>query len=1011
MGKIIKYAIKERKTTILLAIILIVYGLYNYYLLPKQENPDTTSPAAVVTVTYPGASAKEVEEQVTELIEEEAMTLEGIDSIESISNNNVSIVIVKLITDVDSRKQWDNLRDAMYGIKSRLPIGAESPVVETDLIDSAGFILSLSSNSDELTYDKLINYADGMRKELNKVDGVKKVEIDGSKDKRVVIEVDYRKLNTYSLSIEDIYNLLISQNLNIPSGYVETDKGKITVSTPGKYQSLKDIEDLIVTISQTTGGIVRLKDIAEVGIERKEDVRQYTHEGEEAILLTGYFEENKNIINIGKDVKDIINDNKEKLDKSLVIDEVLFQPEEVDKAVNNFIFSLLEGMLFVLIVVLIGVGLRNALIVATSIPLSICITFIVMKLTGIDIQQMSISGLIVALGILVDNSIVISDAIQVKLNIMDNKKEAAFLGAKEQLVPVFTSTLTTLAAFAAITVLPGAAGEFVQSLPQVVFISLTASFIVAMLVTPALASLFFKVKKTEKKRRKNIVRRFFKGFLKVGLKHKVTTIAVSLGVFILSILAIFSLDIDLFPYADKDIMYVNIEGEVKGDISKTKELVEEVENLLQEEEDITTYTSAIGGSMPKFYITINTLASTEDTGQILFRVDLKNTKTYKNQNEFSLHLQKKLDSVLQNGVATVGRLELTESGSDFKVIIAGEDTKRMTSVAKEIEKELLNKEGTINVSSNMLSKEYEYKVDIDSNLAASYGLTKYDIQKQLNLSLYGSTPTTANLGDESYEVYLKTDAKEVKDINNLAIKSSVTGNKVLLKQVANIALQENLPAINRLDGEEAIIVECDVISGYSIVDIGNTVESMVNNDLNTSGLNVKYYGQKQTMDTYLDGLDIAAIFSIAVIYIILLLQFNSFKQPLIILLTVPLSLIGSILILVLLDIKVTFTVLLGVISLIGIVVNNAILLIEYINRAREKGAQVSEACMDSVDKRFRPIMLSTVTTVIGLVPLALSGSSFFSPMAITLMGGLMVSTILTLVIIPVVYTLVEKNKG
>ncbi|GKX31203.1 transporter [Vallitalea longa] len=1010
MGKIIKYAIKERKTTILLAIILIIYGLYNYYLLPKQENPDTTSPAAVVTVTFPGASAKEVEEQVTKLIEEEAMTLEGIDSIESISNNNVSIVIIKLITDVDSKKQWDNLKDAMYGMESKLPIGAEAPAVETDLIDAAGFIISLSSDSDELTYDKLSNYAEDIRKELIKVDGVKKVEIDGLKDKRVVIEVDFRKLNTYSLSIEDIYNLLISQNLNIPSGYVETDKGKITVSTPGKYQSIKDIEDLIITISQTTGGIVRLKDIAKVDIERKEDVRQYTHEGKEAILLTGYFEGNKNIIHIGRDVKDIINDNKEKLDKSLVIDEVLFQPEEVDKAVNNFILSLLEGMLFVLIVVLIGVGLRNALIVATSIPLSICITFIVMKLLGIDIQQMSISGLIVALGILVDNSIVISDAIQVKLNIIDDKREAAYLGAREQLVPVLTSTLTTLAAFAAITVLPGAAGEFVQSLPQVVFISLTASFIVAMLVTPALASLFFKVKKPKNNKRKNIIRRFFKGLLKVGLKHKITTIAVSLGVLILSILAIFSLEIDLFPYADKDIMYINIKGEVKGDISKTKELVKEVENLLEEEKDITTYTSAIGGSMPKFYITINTLASTEDTGQILFRVDLKNTKKYKDQNEFSLYLQKKLDSVLQNGIATVGRLELTESGSDFKVIIAGEDTKRMTSVASEIEKELLNKEGTINVSSNMLSKEYEYKVDIDSNLATSYGLTKYDIQKQLNLSLYGSTPTTANLGDENYEVYLKTNAKEIKDINNLAIKSSVTGNKVLLKQVANIKLQENLPAINRLDGEEAIIVECDVVSGYSVVDIGNTVEDMVNNDLNTSDLNIKYYGQKQTMDTYLDGLDIAAIFSIAVIYIILLLQFNSFKQPLIILLTVPLSLIGSILILVLLDIKVTFTVLLGIISLIGIVVNNAILLIEYINRARDKGAEVLVACMDSVDKRFRPIMLSTVTTVIGLVPLALSGSSFFSPMAIALMGGLMVSTILTLVIIPVVYTIVEKSK-
>lgn len=1007
MGRIIKYAIKERKTTILIALILIVYGLYNYYLLPKQENPDTTSPAAVVTVVFPGASAKEVEEQVTKIIEDEVMTLEGVDSIESISNNNVSIVIVKLTTEVNASKQWDNLRSLLYNTEGKLPIGVGKPSIETDLVDSAGFIISLSGK--DFAYDTLAEYAEDIRKDLIKIDGIKKVIIDGIKEKEITIEVNYRLLNTYNLSIEDLYNLLISQNLNIPSGYVETEKGKITVSTPGKYQSINDIENLIVTISKETGGVVRLKDIANVRIELKEDVRQYQYDGENAILLTGYFKENKNIIHIGTDVKQVLNNYKSILEKDLLINEVLFQPEEVEKSVNNFIISLLEGMLFVLLVILIGVGIRNALIVATSIPLSICITFIVMKIVGIHIQQMSISGLIVALGILVDNSIVISDAIQVKLNDGHNKTQAAFLGAREQLVPVLTSTLTTLAAFATITVLPGSAGEFVQSLPQVVFISLTASYIVAMLVTPALASLFFKAHNHERIKKKGIIRRIFKKFLAAGLRHKFTTVFISVVIFALSLLSILTLEIDLFPYADKDIMYINIKGEVKGDISKTKELVKEVEKILEKEVDVTTYTSAIGGSIPKFYLTVNTLASTEDIGQILFRINLKNSNKYKNLNEFSIYLQRRLDATIQNGLATVNRLELTESGPDFKMIIAGEDTQRMTMIAKEVEKELLNKEGTINVRTNILNEEYEYQIDIDSNVATSYGLTKYDIQKQLNLSLYGSSPTTANLGDRSYNINLKTNAKEIKDINNLAIKSNITGKKVLLKQVADIKLQENLPAISRLDGEEAVIIECDVIPGYSVLDIGNSTQSIVNDRFNTTGLNIKYYGQKQTMDTYLDGLDIAAIFSIGIIYIILLLQFNSFKQPFIILLTVPLSLIGSILILVIFDIKVTFTVLLGVISLIGIVVNNAILLIEYINRAREKGCKVEEACIDSVDKRFRPIMLSTVTTVIGLVPLALSGSSFFSPMAIALMGGLMVSTILTLVIIPVVYAGVEKN--
>lgn len=1004
MSKIIQYAIKERKTTLLIAIALIVYGLYNYYLLPKQENPDTTSPAAVVTTVFPGASAIEVEEQVTKIVEDEAMTLEGVDSIESISNNNVSIVIVKLTTEVDSSKQWEELTRLMNGIENQLPMGSQKPAIETDLINSAGFIISLSGNE---FHGQLEERGRELKQQLLTVSGVRKVTIQGITEKQITIEIDYKLLNQYSLSIEDIRDLLMAQNLNIPAGYIK-DSGKVAVNARGKFESIRDIEDLIISISKDTGAILHLKDIAKIRIENKEDERQYRHEGQDAILLTGYFEENKNVINIGKDVKAVLGHYKENIEDTTVFHEVLFQPEEVKDTVNDFIISLLEGMLFVLIVVFIGVGIRNALIIAMSIPISICITLIVMKLTGIHIEQMSISGLIIALGILVDNSIVISDAIQVKLNEGLEKKEAAFRGAREQLVPVLTSTLTTLAAFATITTLPGSAGEFVKSLPQVVFISLSASYLVAMFITPALGSLFFKARQQVEDQKKHRIRRFFHMVLVESFKHKIITVVCSFAVLGLAILSVFTLDIDLFPYADKDFMYVDLQGEVKGDITKTRAFVEEVEKVLAKEEAITTYTSSVGGSLPKFYITVNPLASTADMGQILFRVNLKNS-SFSNLNDFAIYLQDKLDRVLFQGIATVNRLALTEGGSDFKVVIAGEDIDTIANLADEVEKKLLKTPGTINVHSNITNKAYAYQVDIDPAIATTYGLTKYDIQNQLNLSLYGSSPTTVQLDKDAYAIWLKTNASSINDLQNLQIKSRITGNKTLLKQVAAVGLEENLPTISRLDGERAITVETNVISGFSVLEIGNEIETLINNYPGKAGLNIKYFGQKETMNNYLSGLDVAAIFSLAIIYIILLLQFNSYKQPFVILITVPLSLIGSILIFVLLDIKVTFTVLLGLISLIGIVVNNAILLMEYMNRARAAGSDLEKACIDSVDKRFRPIMLSTVTTVMGLLPLALSGSSFFSPMAIALMGGLMVSTVLTLVIIPVVYALVEKE--
>ncbi len=1006
MGKLLQYVIKERKVTILLSIILLVYGLYSYYIIPKQENPEVTSPAGMITTVFPGASATDVEKLVSKRIENEVATIDGVEKIESISNNSASIVIVTLNYEVDKDKQWDILRNKLDAVVSELPDGCWAPELDTDLMNTAGMIITLSGEN--YTYEQLASFAEDFRNELGKIDGVKRFELDGKLEKEVIVKIDIAKLNQYSLSVENIYDLLKAQNLSIPSGAIQTEKGKINVSAPGTFSSIKDIENLIITISSDTGGIVRLRDIANVYMDLESGSNKFKQDGRNAVLLTGYFEPNKNVVLIGNDVREQLDLLKTKFPSDVYIDEVLFQPEDVSQSVNDFVINLMQGVIFVIIVVFLGMGLRNAIIVSTTIPLTIFITFVIMGSMGIEVQQISIAGLIIALGILVDNSIVVSDAIQVYINEGMDKVKAAFEGTKEVAVPVFTSTLTTLAAFATLLALPGEAGQFAMSLPQVVMISLSVSYVVSMLVTPALASIFFQPSKPKKVRR-NYLREMFDKMLVFGLSYKKTTVAIAFGALIVSLLLVLTLTIEMFPYADKDVMYLNVKSEVSGDISKTEELVMQVEDLLKNEPEVHTYTTAIGGSLPKFYLTMIPSAPSPDFAQILFKFDLsKGDRRFKDKQDFALYLQEKFERELVGGTVSVNMLAITMPGPDINIRISGEDRDRVNEVAMNIKSKLEDKSGTLNVQDDISRMQYEYVVNIDTDLATNMGLTRYDIQRQINIALYGAEASVFRKSGNEYNIVVKSDIDSKSELENLAIKSRVTEGKILLKSVATIELGKVLNTIKRYDRQASVSITSDVKPGYSVSDIQSYIEEEIKH-INTSGVNITFGGEKELIVKYFKGIGVAAVGAIAMIYIILLIQFNSLLQPIIILVTVPLSLIGSILGLVITRTPLTFTVALGFASLIGIVVNNAILLIEYINQARQLGFSVHDACKDSVDKRFRPIILSTTTTLVGLIPLAMSGSSFFVPMAIGLMFGLMVATVLTMVIVPTIYSMITKE--
>ena len=413
--------------------------------------------------------------------------------------------------------------------------------------------------------------------------------------------------------------------------------------------------------------------------------------------------------------------------------------------------------------------------------------------------------------------------------------------------------------------------------------------------------------------------------------------------------------------------------------------------------------------MPKFYLTSANGSDTDDFSQIIVKFNLKNDKSFgKNKEEFMMHIQNKLNENIAGADMTAKLLALTAPGSDVEIYVTGLDRNLLIEKSNLIKSELMSIDGLYNISNTSTENKQAYYVDINDDMATMMGLTKYDIQRQINIALSGTDATVFRTNGKEYDIFLKSNISSISQLENFKIKSSATKNKIMLKQAAHISLKPAEPSALRYNKEPVIKITAEVASGYSAQIIQKKIETIIDKNYSSEEINYQYGGEKQTLLKYLRGLGIAGLISLAAIFIILMVQFNSLLQPIIILMTVPLSVIGSMFGLWIFNQPFSFTAGLGLLALLGVVVNNAILLIEYINRARQDGLTIEEACKSSVKRRFRPIMLTTVTTVVGLVPLALSASSFFTPMAVTLMTGLMISTLLTLIVIPTLYSLIEK---
>ncbi len=1007
MGKrLIKSAITNRKITIFLVIIIMLFGSYSYYFMPKQEDPDIQAPVAMIITAYPGASAEEVEKTVTQKIEEYLVTIEGYGYTNSYSNNNVSTILLRMDYGTDIDEAWSDLRLKMGQLQSELPEGCQEIEINTNIMDTAGMILAVSG--DRYSLEELNEYTQTIKRELEKIQGMSRLNIDGVDEKEINVIINEEKLNSTALSLENVIDIIKAQNIKIPSGRVNEGEEKFNVNILSKFVSVRDIEDIIININSQDGSITRLKDIADIKIDSKESNLQIKYNDNKTILLTGYFKSDENIVSIGDEVSEEIELIKKMLPEDVSVNKVVYQPKEVSESVNKFLLNLVQGVLFVIIVVLLGMGYRNAVIVSTAIPISIFITLSAMNLLQIKVHQISIAALIVALGMLVDNAIVISDAIQNKINEYDDKLKACVDGVREVAMPVFTSTLTTCAAFLPLLFLSSIAGEYISSIPKIVIISLFASYLVAVLVIPTMAYIFFKKKEINNKKYR--LRRLFKGLLTNSIKRPKITVLFIIIIIIVTGFIVADLGLQFFPKADKNILYIDVKADKNIDINYTAKVVEDITAILKAEPEIISYTAVTGGGLPKFYNSMPNTINSINIGQILLEIDLNKSDRFTNNNQITDCLQEKLDIEITKGEVSVKQLEIAEPiGSPVRVRLTGENIEDLKMVKEDIKEVLKDVPGTTNIKDDFSVEKEEFEIKIDKDKAGSFGLSMYDIQNEINIALMGKKASVFKANEEM-NIIVKSDINTIDELKNLRIKSDVSSQKVVLSDISEVNIKSKITLIRKYDREYAVMVTSDVKEGFNPVTVQNDLNDKIK-DLDLKDVDITFDGEREKIQENFGNIGTLAVLAVVLIYVILLFQFKFFIQPLIILLTIPLSAVGSILGIYFLNQPLSFTAVFGMVSLMGIVVNNAIVLIDYINFGVNEGKSVKEACLIATDQRFRPIILSSITTIMGLTPLVFSGSELFRPMAISLMSGLMVSTLLTLVIVPLTYCLVYKERN
>lgn len=1017
MSIITQQSIKRNRLTIAVLLVIVLLGISTFQRMPRSEDPGFIIRTASVATLFPGASPERVELLVTDKIEKVIKEIPELDFVESESSTGLSFVLVNIKESYkDMRPIWDDLRRKINAIRG-LPDGVIGPFVNDDYGDIFGIITTITGEG--YSYAELKDIADDVRNELLLIEDAAKVDIYGVQDEQVFVEYDNAKLAELGMTTLQLSQYLGSQNILSSAGSVKSTAGeRIALEPTGNFESVEEIRKTLIRLPG--GETLYLQDIANIsrGYVDPHQSKMYVS-GTKCLGLGISLREGGNMIALGRAIDATINRLQTLYPIGIEFETVAYIDKTVARKVDNFVSNLIQAVAIVLFVLMVFLGLRTGLIVASLIPMAIIMALMIMGIFGIGLDQISLAALIIALGMLVDNAIVMSESVMIRMQNGENAVDAATGAAKELLVPLLISSLTTCAAFLPIYLAKSAVGEYTAPLFQVVTITLLSSWLLSLTMVPLLCVYFLKVKPKSAGQSDNPIpssrfHQWYKALLQSALRRPWLVLLAAVGGLFLALYGLGFVPSIFFPSSDRNLITGEFELPVGTDIETTEATIAALEDYITKElqvnghrtDGITSWMTWSGGVTPKYVIQYNPGGAGGEKFDMFI-----NTSDYRLNQQIADQITRycfehfpDLKAVLQsieNGPPVTNPVEIR---------IIGKDANRLFEIVDQAKAKLRSIPGTLSISDDWGPKVKKIVVDVDQEKAKRAGMTSQDISVSLQTALDGVVTSQYREQDKVIPIVMRNVSSNRKDLSRLEtlnIFAQSTGVTVPLRQVAGINLEWEPSKIKRRNQLKTVTVSCQVQPGVTAAEIEKALFSWADKVSGDWGIGYRHEvgGTAETSDKA--NASIAEQLPIALFIIVLLLvgQFNSIRKPAIILLTIPLGLIGVTIGLILAKSYMGFITFLGIISLSGIVINNAIVLIDTIQLQEAKGVAKYNAVINACLSRFRPILLTTCTTVLGLIPLWYGGGPMFEPMAITIIFGLLFATILTLVFVPVLYKL------
>ncbi len=1015
-----RYAIDNRGVTFVAVVVVAFSGFSAYRALPRAEDPGFLVRYAVVSTHFPGAAPERVELLVTDKLEKAIQEIPEVAHITSVSSTGQSTVTVEIRESVrELRPVWDNLRRKVDRVAAQLPQGVV-PVVNDELGDVFGTVLALTA--DGFSYAELEEIAERVRDVFLRIDDVAKVEIHGTQEERVFVDFDNARLSGLGLSATQLQGILQSSNIIISGGAVETGVERIGLEPTGNFTSVDDIRRTLITLPGT-GETVYLGDVADVRRGYVDPAQSKVRaNGKSALVLAISMREGGNIVQLGEKLRAAVVELEGRYPVGVAFDILAFQPEVVDRAVSTFVNSILQAVGIVLACMLLFLGLRTGLVVATLVPMAMMATLMLMRYLGIGLDKMSLVALIIALGLLVDNAIVMSESILVRMKKGDNAREAALASSKELRVPLLVSSLTTIVAFLPIVLAESAVGEFTAPLAKVITLTLLSSWLLAITMIPLLCMLFLRVGRRGSAAGADefdtTFYRRYRGGLRTVLRRPLVTVVGAFGLLAATLGLFRFVDQSFLPDSKAVLFTGDFEFPYGTSFAYVEAAMLDIERFVTDElaardgrEGVRNWAFFLGAGAPPF-----TLGYSSSQSHPGYAALIGNASVFEALGAVIERLRAYVEVNHPEIDVTLSRLAAGPGGgTPVEVRLYGDDQEVLFDLADGVKAHLASLPGTRGITDNWGEQTKKLIVDIDNARARRAGITNQEIAVSLRTALAGYTVTVYREGDKAIPVVLRSEAGGRDDIGKLESINvyAQSGQNVPLRQVADVLLTFEPSKILRRDRARTLSVlsEIDPGSDATPFSIAAAAEEWLAQQEKSWPVGYSYeiggtfQSSAQANASIVEKLPVAGL----LILLLLVGQFNSIRKPLIIGLTIPLGLIGVVVGLLVTGESFGFMTMLGVISLAGIVINNAIVLIDRIRiEVDENGLDPPRAVLEAAQRRLRPILLTTATTAGGLLPLWFGGDPLFVSMAVAILFGLVFATVLTLGFVPALYSLLYR---